>query len=55
MFLYISDQVSEREIKKNPTYNCIETNKILGNKVNQEGKDLHLEHCMTRLPWQSNG
>lgn len=33
--------------EKNPTYNIIKKNKILRNKFNQEGKDLHTENYKT--------
>ena len=38
VFLYTSNDLSETEILKNSTYNCIKKNKIHRNKFNQGGE-----------------
>ena len=45
--LYTNNNISEREIKKNPIYNYIKKNKILRKNVTKEVKDLHIENYKT--------
>ena len=39
-FLHDNNGLAEREILKNPIYNCNKKNKILRNKLNQGGEKL---------------
>ena len=41
-FLYTINEVAEREILKNPIYNCTKNNKIPRHKLDQRGKRLAL-------------
>ena len=44
VFLYTNKKLSERELFKNPTYNCIKKNKYLEINLTKELKDLYTEN-----------
>ena len=47
-FLYINNERSEREIRKDPIYHCIKKNKMSRNEP-KEAKDLYPENCKIQM------